>query len=175
MDEKIITIFGSGKSNEADDDYEVAFELGTVLAKAGFTIANGGYGGTMEAAAKGANRQGANVIGVTCSVFGGSANEYVTKRLSTDSLEERLGKLIEIADAFVVLPGSTGTLLELAKVWEFKNKGFLLPAQPVIILGEFWEPLLSLIAARDSQSGKYLKVLNSAEKVKNYLLSIFDN
>jgi len=175
MDEKIITIFGSGKSNKADGDYEVAFELGKELAQAGFTIANGGYGGTMEAAAKGANRYGGQVIGVTCSVFGGSANKYVTSRLSTDSLEERLGKLIEVADGFVVLPGSTGTLLELAKVWEFKNKGFLQADKPVIILGEFWEPLLSLIAAKDYQSGKYLKVLNSAEEVKNYLLSIFNN
>jgi len=175
MDEKIITIFGSGKANEADGDYKVAFELGTELAQAGFTIANGGYGGTMEAAAKGANRQGGQVIGVTCRVFGSSANEYVTSRLSTDSLEERLRKLIEIADAFVVLPGSTGTLLELAKVWEFKNKGFLQADKPVIILGEFWEPLLSLIAAKDSKSRKYLKVLNSAEEVKNYLLNTFSN
>jgi len=175
MDEKIITIFGSGKSNEADGDYKLAFELGKELAQAGFTIANGGYGGTMKAAAKGASKAGGDVIGVTCRVFGANANQYVTKQLSTDGLDERLEKLIEVANAFVVLPGSTGTLLELAKVWEFKNKGFLQPDKPVIIVGEFWEPLIALIAARDSQTRKYLKLLDSAEEVKKYLLNVFEN
>jgi len=51
--ERIITIFGSNQPIEGTSDYAVAYELGKRLAERGFTICNGGYGGTMEAAARG--------------------------------------------------------------------------------------------------------------------------
>ena len=63
MSEKTITIFGTGRAKSGDAAYELAFELGKRLAEAGFTIANGGYGGTMLAAAKGADEVGGKSIG----------------------------------------------------------------------------------------------------------------
>ncbi len=122
MPEKIVTIFGTSKAKLADPAFALALEMGRLLARAGFTVANGGYGGTMLAAAKGAAEAGGQVIGVTCSAFRSSkANEYVTREIVTDSLDKRLDKLIELGQAYVALPGGTGTLLELAKVWELKN------------------------------------------------------
>jgi predicted Rossmann-fold nucleotide-binding protein len=58
----------------------------------------------------------------------------------------------------VVLPGGTGTLLELAKVWELKNKGFLEERKPIILAGAFWEPLVELIEADDPASVRHLHV-----------------
>ncbi len=87
------------------------------------------------------------MIGVTCSAFADStANEYVTREVKTASLEERLGTLVRLGDAYVVLPGGTGTLLELAMVWELKNKRFLDRAKPIILMGEFWKPVVELVA-----------------------------
>ena len=65
MNEKIITIFGTGRAKPGDAAYALAYELGKLLVEAGFTIANGGYGGTMSAAARGAVEAGGKTIGVT--------------------------------------------------------------------------------------------------------------
>jgi uncharacterized protein (TIGR00730 family) len=161
---KIITIFGTGRAKSGDEVFNLAQTTGRLLAEAGFTIANGGYGGTMLAAAKGAQQAGGNVIGVTCSAFGGKANEYIGKEIVTTSLDERLNKLIELGDGFVVLPGGTGTLLELAMVWELKNKGFLQQDKPVIIIGDFWNELINTVSRDDAGSIRYIEQADGPEK-----------
>jgi uncharacterized protein (TIGR00730 family) len=153
MFKKIISVFGTSKAMPDSAACKTAGELGARLARAGFAIANGGYGGTMFAAARAASEAGGEVIGVTCSAFNRSGpNEYISREISTDSLNERLNKLIELGDGYVVLPGGTGTLLELAAVWELKNKGFLDGGKPIILMGDFWRPLVELIAAEDARS-----------------------
>jgi len=115
----------------------------------------------MLAAAQGASEAGGEVIGVTCSAFKSSkANEYVTREIVTVSLDERLDTLIELGRAYVVLPGGTGTLLELAKVWELKNKGFMKADRPIILIGEFWRSLIDLIATDDPDSRRFVEVVN---------------
>ena len=172
MSEKVITVFGSGKASPCDSVYKLAYETGRELGRAGFTIANGGYGGTMLAAAKGASGTGAETVGVTCSAFGRSLpNEYISREIITESLDERLDTLIKIGRAYVVLPGGTGTLLELAKVWELKNKGFLKADKPIILVGEFWRPLVNLIAADDPESIRHIKPAAGPKEVKEFLVT----
>ena len=166
MNEKIITIFGTGRAKLGDTAYSLAYRVGKLLAQAGFTIANGGYDGTMLAAAKGAAEAGGKIVGVTCSAFKGStANEYISREIVTDSLDERLDTLMKLGQAYVILPGGTGTLLELAKVWELKNKGFLEADKPIILVGAFWQPLLDLIASDDPDSSRYIKQADGPEQV----------
>jgi len=173
MNEKIISVFGTGRAKAGDSAYTIAYETGRVLAQAGFTIANGGYGGTMEAAAKGAGEAGGEIIGVTCSAFKSStANKYITRTIVTGSLDERLDTLIKLGQAYVVLPGGTGTLLELAKVWELKNKGFLESGKPIILVGEFWKPLVNLIAIDDPDSSRHLNVADGPEQVCKWIRNI---
>jgi len=157
MSKNIITIFGTSRVEAGESIFSQAYETGRLLAQAGFTIANGGYGGTMLAAAKGAAEAGGEIIGVTCSAFKSSkANKYVTREIVAGSLDERLDTLVKLGSAYVVLPGGTGTLLELAKVWELKNKGFLKADKPIILLGGFWKPLIELIATDDADSSRYV-------------------
>ena len=164
--EKIVTIFGTGRAKPGDEIFTLAYETGAMLAKAGFTIANGGYGGTMLAAAKGAAEAGGEVIGVTCSAFKSSrANGYVTRERVTKSLDERLETLIDLGRAYIVLPGGTGTLLELAKVWELKNKGFLNADRPIILIGGFWKSLVDLVATDDPDSSRYVKLVDDPKGV----------
>jgi len=173
MNEKIISVFGTGRAKAGDSAYTIAYETGRVLVQAGFTIANGGYGGTMEAAAKGAAEAGGKIIGVTCSAFKSStANKYTTRTIVTGSLDERLDTLIKLGQAYVVLPGGTGTLLELAKVWELKNKGFLESGKPIILVGEFWKPLVNLIAIDDPDSSRHLNVADGPEQVCKWIRNI---
>lgn len=170
MVERIITIFGTSKTDTGSPVYELAYQLGKLLAKAGFTIANGGYDGTMLAAAKAAFEASGKTIGVTCSAFGKSkANKYITREIITESLAERLKTLVEIGQGYIVLPGGTGTLLELAKVWELENKGFLQAEKPIIIVGSFWKPLLELITGEDSKSKRFIVQANEPEQVIDIL------
>jgi len=173
MTDKIITIFGTGRARQGDSTYQLAYEVGKLLAESGFTIANGGYGGTMLAAAKGAAEAGGEVIGVTCSAFKDStANEYITREIVTGSLDERLDTLIELGQGYVVLGGGTGTLLELAKVWELKNKGFLKTDKPIILLGGFWKPLVELVASDDPDSSRSVKPANGPEQAVRLIIEI---
>lgn len=173
MSREIITVFGTGKAGPGDQVYITAYEAGKLLAQAGFVIANGGYGGTMTAAAKGATEAGGEVIGVTCSAFKKSTpNEYITREIVTHSLQERLNKLVELGAAYLVLPGGTGTLLELANVWELKNKGFLNHQKPLIIIGGFWRPVLELIATNEPRALQYVQQADTPGDAVRMLCSV---
>ncbi|OHB58007.1 MAG: hypothetical protein A2173_09385 [Planctomycetes bacterium RBG_13_44_8b] len=170
MNKKVITIFGTSRVKDGDSVFELAYELGKLCAEAGFTIANGGYGGTMLAAAKGAKSAGGKTIGVTCSAFGRSGpNEFITEEIQTGSLIERLDKLITLGNAYVVLPGGTGTLLELAQIWELTNKGFVNPPKPIILIGDFWRPLAELMAKDDAESRNCVRFANDAKEAVRML------
>lgn len=128
----------------------------------------------MLAAAKGASNQKGEIIGVTCSAFKSSkANEFVTTEVVTESLDERLKKLLELGDAYVILPGGTGTLLELAMVWELKNKGFLNGEKPIILLERFWQPLVELIARDDPKASEYVEIASDPSQAVDCLVNAF--
>lgn len=166
MDEIVVSVFGTGRARAGEPAYVLAEQIGRALAKAGFAIANGGYRGTMYASAKGAAEAGGTVIGVTCSAFKNSvANEYVTREIAVGSLDERLETLVRMGRAYVVLPGGTGTLLELAMVWELKNKGFLDQGKPIVLAGAFWRPLVDLVAADDPACVKAVAFADTADEV----------
>jgi len=139
---KVVTVFGSSRPAPNDPEYRQAYELGAALAHAGFAVCNGGFGGTMEASARGAREAGGHTIGVITTAFGKrSANRWIEEVIEQESLLARMMKLIELGDAYVVLKGGTGTLLELSAVWELMNKG-LMSEKPICILGGFGTVLL---------------------------------
>ena len=171
----VISIFGTSRAKVGDKNYELAYQLGVELAGAGFTIANGGYGGTMTASAKGASSTGGKTIGVTCSAFDSAPNEYITRQITTETLTERLDKLIELAHAYIILAGRTGTLLEFAKVWELQNKGFISRAKPIIIMGDFWQGLLETVAIDDAGALSIIKKADTASAAKDILLKCLND
>lgn len=146
MPRTIVTVFGSSQPGPGQPIYQTAYELGRAIAQAGWTLCNGGYGGTMEASAKGATEAGGHTIGVTCQAFGrGGPNPYIRQEVPTFSLLTRLDTLVRLGSAYVVLPGGTGTLLELAYVWEVYNKGLLRRSAPLILLGDQWHGVVDAI------------------------------
>lgn len=169
---RTITIFGTSKAKPGEEVFEDALQLGRLLAENGLTIANGGYGGTMLAAAKGANQVSGQIIGVTCKAFGrNGANEYVTREIQTDTLEQRLKTLVDIGDDYIVLPGSTGTLLELATVWELENKGFTNADKSIILIGPFWQKLISMMETADSECSGCLENAKTPQEAVEMLIS----
>ena len=167
-DDRVVAVFGSGDAAAGEAAYEQAVAAGRTLAQLGYTIANGGYGGTMEAAAKGAAEAGGQVIGVTCSVWPGRANRYAQRVVVTSDLAERVARLVELGRCgYVVLPGATGTLAELAHVWERMCKG-LLPRRPLVCVGEFWRPLVEMMAAARPQSAEFVAIVGAAAELAEH-------
>src|ERR1039457_3914049 len=122
---KTVTVFGSALPADGSQAYVEAQRLGRLLAEAGYAVCNGGYGGLMEASARGAREAGGHTIGITCVVWPRPANPYIVEEVRTQNFPDRLMTLIERGDAYLALPGGTGTLAELALVWEMMNKGSL--------------------------------------------------
>ena len=139
-----ISIFGSSRPLPGEPEYQSAYEIGKLLATAGFDVCNGGYGGTMEASARGAKEAGGRTIGVVADFFSKDANAYIDQKVVMGSLSDRLMRLIELGDGYVVLKGSTGTLLELAAVWEFMNKR-VMREKPIIVIGDYWMPVVNTL------------------------------
>jgi len=144
MNERIITVFGSSRPREADADYKEAFLLGLALGKARFDVCTGGYGGVMEAVSRGAKTVGAMTYRVTAEFFAARANAWIDREIHMDDWQQRLFELIRIGDGFVACKGGTGTLAEIAVVWEMLNKS-VIPAKPFVVLGDFWVPILERV------------------------------
>lgn len=148
-----IAIFGDGAAKENDDHYKDAYKTAKLLAENGYTIINGGGPGVMLAATQGAKKAGGRVEVVTIDPtkmgkhFEGKNTENVTKadiEYTTNNYDERVAKLAEVADAFVVFKGGTGTLSELTMTWS-KAKFDFGHHEPVILFGSFWKDFLGVI------------------------------
>lgn len=140
---KKVCVFGTYKNlgkKEKDD----IVKLGRLLAENGVVVVSGGFGGSMEDVSRGAKLGGGKTIGVTYYKYEGaskSANEFVDEEIKTKDIFERIGKMMEISDGFIVLQGGTGTLLELSALLEHINKG-MMPPKPIVAIGDFWKGVL---------------------------------
>lgn len=146
---KTITVFGSSLPHEGSLAYAEAQRLGRLLAESGFAVCNGGYGGLMEASARGAREVGGHTIGVTCELWASRANPWIVEEIRTPSFLERLTTLLERGDAYIVLPGGTGTLAELALAWEMMNKSALARTvggrKALLVMSPYWQPVIECL------------------------------
>ncbi len=144
-----VTIFGSSLPGEDSAAYADARRLGRLCAEAGFAVCNGGYGGLMEASARGACEAGGVTIGVTCEIWATRANRWISEEVRTRTYLERIMTLIGRGDAYIVLPGGTGTLAELALTWEIMNKSTLSNAvggkKPLLVFSSYWQPAIQCL------------------------------
>lgn len=150
--EKIITVFGSSRPKENDSEYEQARELGWALAEKGFTVCSGGYGGVMEAVSRGAKDAGGRTLAVTAEFFDAKANRWVDDEVRVRTWQQRLFKLVRFGRGYVACKGGTGTLVELAVVWEMLNKR-VMQGRPFVALGDFWKPIIERVREVEAPPG----------------------
>ena len=165
---KIVTIFGSSRPTEDSKEFQEAESLGTKLAAAGISVCTGGYRGIMEAVSKGAFQSNVHIIGVTSAIFSPTPNKYVNMQVHTQSLYERLQKLVELGDGYVILKGGTGTLVEFSLVWELMNKN-MIKEKPIVAVTDFWKPIVDLLDKELTFEGlesctKYVKIAKDASE-----------
>jgi uncharacterized protein (TIGR00725 family) len=162
ISECIVTVFGSSRPTQGDADYQEAFELGKELGARGLAVCCGGYGGVMEAASRGAKEAGGKTYGVTAEFFGRQANKWIDVEVRMKTWEERLFELIRLGHGFVACKGGTGTLVELAVVWEMLNKS-VMEERPFAVLGDFWQPILDRVREVEQGPGPSTEVPRWAE------------
>jgi hypothetical protein len=144
VSQKIVTVFGSSRPRAGDAQYSAARALGRELAMKGFVVCSGGYGGVMEAVSRGAKEAGGRTIAITAKFFRARANKWVDEEIRVKTWQERLFELVKRGHGYVVCRGGTGTLVELAVVWEMLNKGAM-ARRPLVVLGDFWEPVIERV------------------------------
>ena len=153
---KKVCVFGSYKDLKPEAK-EQTIRLGQMLAKNGVTVISGGFGGVMEDISRGAKSAGGKTVGVTYYLNGKASyrkpNDYVDEEIVADSPSQRINIMLREADAFLVFPGGTGTLMELSTLLEYINKGLMAP-KPIVLFGYFWEPLVSCLKSEPVYSKK---------------------
>ncbi len=147
MGDRIVAVYGSSRALPGDGVYEKGVDLGRRLAEAGFGVTNGGYSGLMEAVSKGAASVGGRVVGVTAPALfphrpGG--NGFLTEEIQAAGLLDRIRTMSELASAYIVMPGSIGTLTELMIAW---NDAYLAAGRgaaptPIIAFGDAWSEVV---------------------------------
>ncbi len=169
---KTVTIFGSSLPKQGEFEYESAYKIASELAQNGFNICSGGNSGIMEAVSKAANEKGTEAIGVTVNIFNAKPNHYLTTEIKCNTLFRRIDKLIEYGDAFVILPGGTGTLLELSAIWELFNKN-VIKEKPVASIGKMWKTIITEMEERiikEKRKRNLIKYFLNEKDLVSYLL-----
>jgi hypothetical protein len=140
-DSAVVTVFGSATVRPGETAYDEALELGSALARMGWSVATGGYAGTMEAVSRGARQAGGHTFGVTCDQIeawrGATPNAWISEEIRCHTLRERLYELITRGQVLMALPGGIGTLSEVTLSWSLiqtKEIGL----RPLVLIGESW-------------------------------------
>jgi len=163
---KIISVFGSAAPQPGSVDYELARQMGRLLAEAGFAAQTGGYGGVMAAVSRGAAEAGGHVLGITCAQIETfrpvSPNRWLAEEIKYQTLRRRLTHLTEKCDGIVVMPGGVGTLTELALSWNMILVGEI-PPRPLIAVGGLWAGTLNAFIDPAYVTPQFAALVQSAQ------------
>jgi len=164
---KYATLFGGSGNNTESKEYLETIEIGSFLAKQGFVIKNGGYGGMMEAVSKGATEAGGTAIGVTCKQVGSSeGNKYLSETIVTEKLYNRLRILLEETSVFIVQRGGIGTLSEVFLALDIIRKEPENHRPKLYFVGTVWSDLIHCLKGNlipEYEHGLFHVVENSQE------------
>jgi uncharacterized protein (TIGR00730 family) len=150
-----------------------AVALGAAIAEAGLGLVYGGANvGLMGAVADAALAGGAEVIGVLPEVLVGReiAHTGLTTLELAPTMHERKARMVELADAFLVLPGGYGTLEELLEAVTWAQLGLHAKTCILINTAGYWDGLLAFLDTSvaagflKQKNRELLRVAGSAEE-----------
>jgi uncharacterized protein (TIGR00730 family) len=141
-----VTIFGSARLKPGSPAYESVKQLAADLTKMGCDIMSGGGPGLMQAANEGALSVDPKAlhrsVGIRVDLpFEQAVNPFVGQVYEHRTFFSRLHHFMIISDAFVVVPGGIGTLLELSLAWQLLQVRKLYNT-PLILVGRMWVELV---------------------------------
>lgn len=128
---------------------EAARELGAWIGKNNNSLVyGGGEAGLMGVVSKEVHDAGCEVIGVVpgnVSFIKERPQPYVTELIIADNMSDRKAKMLELADAFIALPGGIGTLDEITEAITLTKIGVF--NKPCVLFNRdgFYEPLKQML------------------------------
>jgi len=109
--QRYVAVVGAGACSSGEA--AVAEGVGVHLARAGAVVVCGGLSGVMEAACRGARREGGLTIGILPGNDRAAANPHVVVAIASGLGELRNGLVVRAADALIAVGGEFGTLSEI--------------------------------------------------------------
>lgn len=151
---KKVAVFCGSSSGNAREYSQSAVELGTALAKRAIPLVyGGGKVGLMGQIADATLAAGGRAIGVMpeALVKREIAHPGLTELHVVPDMATRKAKMSELSDAFIALPGGSGTLEEITEQWTWGQLG--IHGKPVAFLNinGFYNHLQAFIAHATEQ------------------------
>ena len=154
-----ISVIGGDRDHTTPKGLELAEQVGRLIAENGCILVNGGMGGTMQRAAKGAKSAGGTTIGILSSTDRNEANPYIDYAIPTPLGFVRNVLVANASDAVIALPGKWGTSNELSFA--------MMAGVPVVAL-EGWEVNLR----NDHGQSRYSEVSYAGDAAEAVTLAI---
>jgi uncharacterized protein (TIGR00730 family) len=141
-----VTIFGSARAKPGTYAYDEVKRIAAALATIGCDIITGGGPGLMQAANEGAAEGSPDntdrSVGIRVDLpFEQELNPFVLQAFEHRTFFTRLHQFVLMSDAFIVVPGGIGTVLELMMIWQLLQVQHVRET-PLILVGTMWEGLL---------------------------------
>ncbi|MCU0239547.1 MAG: TIGR00730 family Rossman fold protein [Pyrinomonadaceae bacterium] len=143
-----ISVFGSARTKETDENYIAAQETGRLLVEAGFSVITGGGPGIMEAGNRGAIE--AKGVSVGCNIelpFEQSPNPYQNKSLTFKYFFVRKTMFIKYSNGYIIFPGGFGTLDELFEALTLIQTHKIRNFPVVLFNSHYWKGLVTWITS----------------------------
>jgi uncharacterized protein (TIGR00730 family) len=174
---KNIAFFGDADISEADETYKAAFDVAEILAKEGYVTVDGGGPGVMEAATSGAVKGGGKTISVTFDPINapGYEGKYIKnvtdEEVVTTNYIERMFKLMEYSDTFIIFKGGSGTISEFGTAWVLA-KLYYGHHKQFILYGDLWIPIIDAIKDNMNIDAKEMSVFEICRNKEDVLKTI---
>ena len=173
-----ITVYLGANAGNDPSLGQAVRELGRWIGESGHTLVYGGSKtGLMGEIAKSVLDAGGQAIGVEPQFFIAAGYEFhgLTELIVTKDMAERKGKMIELGDAFIALPGGTGTLEEITEVMSKVSLKHLNAPCILYNLNGYYNSLKALLAhmieaglsSKERQEGIYFA--ESLDEIKRIL------
>jgi uncharacterized protein (TIGR00730 family) len=157
-----VAIFGSARAQPGTFVYEEVKRVAAAFAAMGCDIVTGGGPGLMQAANEGATMAGApGSMGIRVELpFEQDVNPFVEQAFEHETFFTRLHHFVIASDAFVVVPGGIGTVLEMLMIWQLLQVRHVRDV-PLILVGKMWKGLVDW--ARTAMLDPRLALANAAD------------
>ncbi len=144
-----VAIFGSARAKPGTFAYEEVKRAAAAFTAMGCDIVTGGGPGLMQAANEGAASVGEKErsIGIRVELpFEQEVNPFVEQAFEHGTFFTRLQHFVIASDAFVVVPGGIGTVLEMLMIWQLLQVRHV-DNVPLILVGKMWRGLVDWAGA----------------------------
>ena len=143
-----VAIYCGSNDGRVESYKQFATKLGKVLAKRKINLIYGGTNkGLMGVLANSAIEKGAHVTGVITERL--KAKNQVHPNLSMietyPTMQSRKTRMIELADACIMMPGGIGTLEEFMEVWTLNQLGETSKPLGILNINNYFENLIAFI------------------------------